>query len=142
MKKYRDIRRDAYKDALHTSTVLFMSRNEVLQNQILFISLISKAQDYLRKAKNAHHKVAFWFVIMEEFPKSMVTLIRIGVYIFMAHEIWDNGGNFAEIAIFITIISIAEKSLNEFVNLVRNGIRLFSFIELFWKTFEELPKMK
>ncbi len=79
---------------------------------------------------------------MEEFPKSMVILIRIGIYAYMANMIWEHSGNFAELAIFITIISIAEKSLNEFVNLVRDAIRLFSFIELFWKTFEELPEMK
>jgi hypothetical protein len=39
-------------------------------------------------------------------------------------------------------LSIAEKSLNEFVNLVRDSIRLFSFIELFWNTFDTLPQMK
>lgn len=34
---------------------------------------------------------------------------------------------------------MAEKALNEFLNLMRDALRLFSFIDLLWKTFDTLP---
>ena len=142
MRDKRNLRRDAYKEALHNMTIMIMSRNEILQNNTLFDTFIAKVQYSLTQAREYHHIVALGFLVMEEFPRLMMLVIRIGLYIFIANMLWEWKWSFADFAIFITIIAMAEKALNEFLNLMRDALRLFWFIDLLWQTFDTLPPIQ
>lgn len=89
MREKRNLRRDAYKEALHNITIMIMSRNEILQNNTLFDTFIAKARYSLTQAREYHHVVVLGFLVMEEFPRLMMLVIRIGLYIFIANMLWE-----------------------------------------------------
>lgn len=142
MAKKRIYRRDAYKEATHNTAIVLMSKNEMLQNHSLFLSFLEKISASIQSARRHHETVQLWFLIIEEFPRFMLLLIRIALYIYIARSIWYGSGSFTDFAIFITVITVAEKSLNEFLHLTRDGLRLFSYIELLWNTFDTLDTIR
>lgn len=50
MREKRNLRRDAYKEALHNLTIMIMSRNELLQNETLYEKCLEKICLFLSRA--------------------------------------------------------------------------------------------
>jgi hypothetical protein len=142
MMKKRYLRRDAYKESVHTTSIMIMSKNELLQNNHLYKRLLGRARGHLERSKSLQYPVNLGFLVIEEFPRTMLNLIRIGMYVFIAQNLWAGTGSFADLAIFITTMALAERALNEFLHLMRDVLREFSSVELLWKTFDSLPKIQ
>lgn len=141
MRDKRMLRRKLQNEAIHQSVITLMSKNELMQNNWIdnFIWKISKN---FEDAKNYQYPVNIWFLVIEEFPKLMFLLIRIWVYIYLSLQVFLNTTSFSELAIFITILSLAELSMNNFLHMLRNLLRVLSSIELLWSTFENLTPIK
>ncbi len=141
MTKKRQLRRIEQNEASHQTVIALMSKNELLQNSGLW-NIFSKIQVHLKKAKKYQEVVNIGFLIIEEFPRFTFLLLRVGVYIFIAEKIFAVEWWIIELGIFITIMAIAEKSLNEFLHLLRDILREFSSISLLWSTFDSLTPIK
>lgn len=141
MRDKRMLRRKSQNEAIHQSVIALMSKNELMQNNWTdnFIWKISKN---FEDAKNYQYPINIWFLVIEEFPKLMFLLIRIWVYIYLSYQVFLRTTSFSELAIFITILSLAELSMNNFLHILRNLLRVLSSIELLWSTFENLTPIK
>jgi ABC-type multidrug transport system fused ATPase/permease subunit len=141
MTNKREYRRKEQNEANHQTVIALMSKNELLQNNGLS-QIISKINIHLEKARNYHVTVNIGFLVIEEFPRFTFLILRVIVYIFIAKKIFFLEGGIIELSIFVTIMAVAEKSLNEFLHLLRDILREFSSISLLWSTFDSLTPIK
>lgn len=72
----------------------------------------------------------------------MFIVLRVCIYAFIVFKIFALKGGIVELSIFVTIMAVAEKSLNEFLHLLRDILREFSSISILWSTFESLTPIK
>lgn len=141
MKDKRMLRRKAQNEASHQTVIALMSKNELMQNNWLK-TILWKISYNFEMAKIYQNPVTFWFIIVDELPKLLFVIIRIWVYIYLAKLIFLKQSSFSDLAIFVTILSLMELSMNNFLNLVREILREISSVELLWKTFENLTPIK
>lgn len=141
MKDKRMLRRKAQNEASHQTVIALMSKNELMQNNWLK-TILWKINYNFEMAKIYQNPVTFWFIIVDELPRLLFVIIRIWVYIFLAKLIFLKQSSFSDLAIFVTILSLMELSMNNFLNLVREILREISSVELLWKTFENLTPIK
>ncbi len=142
MRKKRFLRYDAEKEWNHQATVALMSKNELLQNNWLE-RILDKVSEKFTQAKIYGFPVNIGFLILEDFPRVAFLLLRAGIYIYIANSILQNPEiNLADFAIFITVITVMEKSLNELFNSIRAFLRHLSGIELLWSTFDSLTPIR
>lgn len=118
MAEKRQIRRKEQNEANHQTVVALMSKNELLQNSGLK-NLLAKIDYHLDAARRNQEVVNIGFVVIEEFPRFIFLLVRIGVYIFILKSSFIIQSSIVDIGIFVTIITIAEKNLNEFLHMFR-----------------------
>lgn len=137
MAKKRNLRRKEQNEAAHQTVIALMSKNELLQNNG-FQNIFSKIQGHLRKARKAQEVVNIGFVVIEEFPRLIFLILRVWIYSFIINGIFSTGWGIINIGIFVTIITVAEKSLNEFLHMLRDMLRNFSSISILWETFDTL----
>ncbi len=137
MAEKRQIRRKEQNEANHQTVVALMSKNELLQNSGLK-NLLAKIDYHLDAARRNQEVVNIGFVVIEEFPRFIFLLVRIGVYIFILKSSFIIQSSIVDIGIFVTIITIAEKNLNEFLHMFRWILREFSQISVLWETFDSL----
>nr|MDD3719713.1 ABC transporter ATP-binding protein/permease [Candidatus Gracilibacteria bacterium] len=141
MRDKRMLRRKAENEANHQAVIALMSKNELMQNNGLK-TILGKIFTHFDEAKEYHHPVNVGFLIIDEFPKFMFLLIRIGVYIYLYSQILLHKSSFSELAIFITILSLMELSMNNFLHSLRDVLRQISGVQLLWETFENLTPIK
>jgi hypothetical protein len=60
----------------------------------------------------------------------------------LSNLILKTNSSFSDLAIFITIISMTELSMNNFLDIVRMILRDFASVQLLWETFENLTPIK
>ena len=119
-----------------------MSKNELLQNNGLE-TMLRKIDMSFTNAKIYGFPVNIRFLILEDFPRLVFLLLRGGIYIYIANSLIQNtNSSLADFAIFITVITVMEKSLNELFNSIRAFLRHLSGIELLWSTFDSLTPIK
>ncbi len=141
MKEKRMYRRKAQNEADHQTVIALMSKNELMQNN-WFDIMFSKISYNFEMAKIYQNPVTFSFLIIDELPKLVFLFIRIWVYIYMSYLILEKQSSFSDLAIFITILSLTELSINNFLNILRNILREISAVQLLWDTFENLTPIK
>ncbi len=76
--------------------------------------------------------------MIEEFPRFVFLILRIAVYIYILESAIVSQVNIVDIGIFVTIITLAEKNMNEFLHMLRGILREFSQISILWETFDSL----
>ncbi len=141
MREKRLLRRKMETEADHQSVIILMSKNELMQNSWLK-TILSKMINNFEMAKIYQYPVNVWFMVVEEVPKVIFLFIRIWVYIYLSYMIYEKNSAFSDLAIFITIISLTELAVNNFLNIIRKLLRDLSSVELLWDTFENLTPMK
>ena len=141
MTKKRELRRKEQNEANHQTVIALMSKNELLQNNGLS-KITEKIESHLYKAKKSQEIVNIGFLIIEEFPRFMFLILRVGIYTLIALKIFSVDWGIIELSIFITVMAVAEKSLNEFLHLLRDILREFSSISLLWSTFDSLTPIE
>lgn len=141
MKNKRMFRQIAESEADHQAVIALMSKNELMQNNSLN-TIISKISNNLDNAIRYQYPVNIWFTTIDELPKVLFLFIRVGVYVYFSHLIYQKNASFSDLAVFITIISLTELALNNFFDIVRKILRRFSSLELLWNTFETLTPIK
>ncbi len=141
MTKKRELRRKEQNEANHQTVIALMSKNELLQNNGLE-NILWKIDVHLTHAKKAQETVNIWFLIIEEFPRFTFLILRVTIYVLIAENIFRVQWGIIELSIFVTIMAVAEKSLNEFLHLLRDILREFSSISLLWSTFDSLTPIK
>lgn len=141
MKNKRLLRVKVENETNHQAIIALMSKNELMQNNGLK-TIIDKITSNSKLFLKYHHPVFFGFMVIDEFPKVMFLLVRIGLYVYLSNLILLNKSSFSELAIFITILSLMELSVNNFLHIFRGILRDISSVELLWSTFENLTPMK
>ena len=141
MTKKRELRRKEQNEANHQTVIALMSKNELLQNNWLD-NILLKIDTHLNHAKKAQEIVNVGFLVIEEFPRFTFLILRVTIYILIAEKIFQVRWGIIELSIFVTIMAVAEKSLNEFLHLLRDILREFSSISLLWSTFDSLTPIK
>lgn len=141
MAKKRKLRRVEQNEAAHQTVIALMSKNELLQNNG-FSNIFAKIQFHLRNARKAQEVVNVGFVVIEEFPRFIFLVLRVSIYAFIINGIFITSGSIIDIGIFVTIITVAEKSLNEFLHMLRDMLRNFSSISILWETFDTLRPIR
>ncbi|MFA5917235.1 MAG: ABC transporter ATP-binding protein [Candidatus Gracilibacteria bacterium] len=141
MKEKRLLRKIAEREADHQAVIALMSKNELMQNNSLKTILSKIAHNY-EMSKVYQYPVNIGFTVVDELPRVLFLFIRIGVYIFLSNLILKTNSSFSDLAIFITIISMTELSMNNFLDIVRMILRDFASVQLLWETFENLTPIK
>lgn len=141
MTKKRYIRRREQNEANHQTVIALMSKNELLQNNGLE-KITNKIWHHLNRAKYYQEIVNIGFIVIEEFPRFIFLILRVGIYVLVMEKVFSTGNSIVDLGIFVTIITIAEKNLNEFLHMFRNILREFSSISILWDTFDSLPSIK
>lgn len=141
MKEKRLLRRIVEREADHQSVIALMSKNELMQNNSLK-TILSKIIHNYEMSKVYQYPVNIWFTVVDELPRVLFLFIRIGVYIYLSNIILKTNSSFSDLAIFITIISMTELSMNNFLDIVRMIMREFASVQLLWDTFENLTPIK
>lgn len=141
MRDKRLLRKEAEKEAEHQAVIALMSKNELMQNNWLK-NFISKIDRNFELAKAYQYPVNIWFTVVDEVPKIVFLFIRIGVYFYMSYLIYNKTSSFADLTIFITIVSLTEIALKNFFDIIRLILRRFASLELLWKTFDNLTPIK
>ncbi len=141
MKEKRLLRKIAEREADHQSVIALMSKNELMQNNSLK-TILSKIKHNYDMSKIYQYPVNIGFTVVDELPRVLFLFIRIGVYIYLSNIILKTNSSFSDLAIFITIISMTELSMNNFLDIVRMIMREFASVQLLWDTFENLTPIK
>ncbi|MDD3302687.1 MAG: ATP-binding cassette domain-containing protein, partial [Candidatus Gracilibacteria bacterium] len=141
MRDKRLLRKEVEKEAEHQAVIALMSKNELMQNNGLK-NFLSKIGNNYELAKQYQYPVNIGFTVVDEIPRIIFLIIRVGVYFYMSYTIYNKTASFAELTIFITIISLTEIALKNFFDIVRMILRKFASLELLWKTFENLTPIK
>ena len=142
MREKRFLRYDAEKEWNHQTTVVLMSKNELLQSNGLE-TMLKKIDDRFTRAKIYWFPVNIGFLILEDFPRVAFLFLRAWIYVYIAWSLVGNTNTtLSDFAIFITVITVMEKSLNELFNSIRAFLRHLSGIELLWSTFDSLAPIK
>lgn len=141
MKKKRMIRYDAQIEASRGLVRVLMSKNELLQNNQLPNELDSLWKEF-KKAAQAQQIVAFWFNVLEEIPRFLFAILRIWVYLYILRKIIETGGSLSELSIFITIMVMMDKSMNDLLQITRNFLKDIGVVEKFWQLFDSLEEIK
>lgn len=141
MKKKRMIRYDAQIEASRGLVRVLMSKNELLQNNQLPNELDSLWKEF-KKAAQAQQIVAFWFNVLEEIPRFLFAILRIWVYLYILKKIIETGGSLSELSIFITIMVMMDKSMNDLLQITRNFLKDIGVVEKFWQLFDSLEEIK
>lgn len=118
-----------------------MSKNELLQNNQLPNELDSLWKEF-KKAAQAQQIVAFWFNVLEEIPRFLFAILRIWVYLYILRKIIETGGSLSELSIFITIMVMMDKSMNDLLQITRNFLKDIGVVEKFWQLFDSLEEIK
>ncbi len=141
MKNFRKHRYEAQIDISRGLVRILMSKNELLQNNQLPNEL-NFLWEAFNKAVYSQWIVAFWFNILEEIPRFLFSMLRIWVYIFLLYQVVKKGTSLSELSIFITIMVMMDKAVNDFLQLSRNFLKDIGLVEKFWDTFDNLPSIK
>ncbi len=141
MAEKRMLRRKEQKEAIHQATIALMSKNELLQSGGEK-DIIKKIYTHFNKAKIYHDPVALGFLMINEFPTFLFLLVRIGLYLYIGNLIFAWNGTWSDFSMFVVIISLMERNIVSFLDLMRDILRDFSSVELLWETFENLPPIK
>lgn len=141
MTKKRYIRRSEQNEANHQTVIALMSKNELLQNGGTE-KIFDKIWHHLDRAKYYQEIVNIGFLVIEEFPRFIFLLLRVTIYILIMEKIFSAGDSIVDLGIFVTIITIAEKNLSEFLHMFRDILREFSSISILWETFDALMPIK
>jgi ATP-binding cassette, subfamily B, bacterial len=141
MKKVRRFRYEAQNEVSRWLVRVLMSKNELLQNNQLHKE-VSSLSISLEKAVTSQWKVAFWYNVLEEIPRFLFAILRIGVYIYLLFWIIQKEATLAELSIFITIMVMMDKSINEFLQFTREFLKDIGLVEKLWETFDNLPSIK
>ncbi|NUJ97866.1 ABC transporter ATP-binding protein [Candidatus Gracilibacteria bacterium] len=141
MAEKRMLRRKEQKEAIHQATIALMSKNELLQSGGEK-DIIKKIYTHFNKAKIYHDPVALGFLMINEFPTFLFLLVRIGLYLYIGNLIFAGNGTWSDFSMFVVIISLMERNIVSFLDLMRDILRDFSSVELLWETFENLPPIK
>lgn len=141
MKEKRVLRRKADNEANHNLIIALMSKNELMQNNWLE-TLISKIRYNYDMARIYQYPLNIWFLVIDEFPKVMMLIIRVWLYVYLANLVYSNSSSLSELAIFITILTLTELSLNNFLQMFRVILRRISSVEILWSTFDNLTPIK
>lgn len=141
MKNFRRHRYEAQIDISRWLVRVLMSKNELLQNNQLPNELNFLSESF-NKAAHSQWIVAFWFNMLEEIPRFLFSILRIGVYIFLLYEVIKKGTSLSELSIFITIMVMMDKAVNDFLQLSRNFLKDIGLVEKFWETFDSLPSIQ
>jgi ABC-type multidrug transport system fused ATPase/permease subunit len=142
MRKKRFARYEAEKEWYHQVTVALMSKNELLQSNTFDI-IVQKIQRHFEAAKIANHPLNIWFCVLEEFPRFIFLILRIGTYIFIAKKWFLTGQvDMAELTVFVTMIAVMEKAIVDIFHAIRTFLRHLSGIELLWSTFDSLTPIR
>lgn len=141
MQEKRYLRRESEKEADHQAVIALMSKNELMQNNSLK-TILQKISYNCELSKIYQYPVNVWFTVVDELPRIIFLFIRVGVYIYLSNIILKTNSSFSELAIFITIISMTELAMNNFLDIVRMVMREFASVQLLWKTFDNLTPIK
>lgn len=142
MRKKRMLRYESEKEANHQSTIVLMSKNELLQNNGLE-KILWKIFCHFEDAKKYQYPVNIGFLALEEIPRLLFLLLRVGLYIYIARCIFQwSETSFTDFTVFVTVIAVMEKSINELFNIIRVFLRHLSGIEQLWSTFDSLTPIK
>ena len=88
MTKKRELRRKEQNEANHQTVIALMSKNELLQNNGLS-KITEKIESHLYRAKKSQEIVNIGFFIIEEFPRFMFLILRVGIYTLIALKIFS-----------------------------------------------------
>ncbi|MBX9809128.1 ABC transporter ATP-binding protein/permease [Candidatus Gracilibacteria bacterium] len=141
MAEKRQLRRKEQNEANHHTVVMLMSKNELLQNNGLD-AILQKISHHLDRARKFQETVNLGFVVIEEFPRFIFLILRIGVYIYIVESAIVSNINIVDLGMFVTIIVLAEKNMNEFLHMLRAILREFSQISILWETFDSLSPIR
>lgn len=141
MTRKRYIRRSEQNEANHQTVIALMSKNELLQNGGTE-KIFDRIWHHLDRAKYYQEIVNIGFLVIEEFPRFIFLLLRVAIYILIMEKIFSAGDSIVDLGIFVTIITIAEKNLSEFLHMFRDILREFSSISILWETFDSLIPIK
>lgn len=141
MQEKRYLRRESEKEADHQAVIALMSKNELMQNNSLK-TILQKISYNCELSKIYQYPVNVWFTVVDELPRIIFLFIRVGVYIYLSNIILKTNSSFSDLAIFITIISMTELAMNNFLDIVRMVMREFASVQLLWKTFDNLTPIK
>ncbi len=141
MKEVRRFRYEAQNEVSRWLVRVLMSKNEILQNNKLGKE-ISSLSTSLDKAVKSQWKVAFWYNVLEETPRFLFAMLRIGVYIYLLFWMIQKEATLSELSIFITIMVMMDKSINEFLQFTREFLKDIGLVEKLWETFDNLPSIK
>ncbi len=141
MAKKRTLRRKEQYEWFHQTTVALMSKNELLQNGG-GKDIIKKIQAHFEKARIYHQPVVLGFLVLQEVPQFLFLIVRLSIYIYLGNLIFAWIWKYSDFAIFIMIMTLMEKTINQFLDMTKDILREFDSIELLWETFEKLPPIK
>lgn len=141
MAKKRTLRRKEQYEWFHQTTVALMSKNELLQNGG-GKDIIKKVQAHFEKARIYHQPVVLGFLVLQEAPQFLFLIVRLGIYIYLGNLIFSGEWSYSDFAIFLMIMTLLEKAINQFLDMTKDILREFDSIELLWETFEKLPPIK
>ncbi|NDK08860.1 ATP-binding cassette domain-containing protein, partial [Candidatus Gracilibacteria bacterium] len=141
MQEKRYLRRESEKEADHQAVIALMSKNELMQNNSLK-TILQKISYNCELSKIYQYPVNVGFTVVDELPRIIFLFIRVGVYIYLSNIILKTNSSFSDLAIFITIISMTELAMNNFLDIVRMVMREFASVQLLWKTFDNLTPIK
>lgn len=141
MKEKRKHRYEAQNEATRWLIRVLMSKNELLQNNQLS-NEINSLWKHLDKAVHTQWVVNFRFNVFEEIPRFLFAVLRIWVYLFLLQQVVSKGASLWELSIFITIMVMMDKTVNDLLQFTRNFLKDIGLVEKLWETFDNLPCIK